>query len=344
MHRMVSPLTFLVKLARFVSPEERSKMMEDIKESTRLHCNLVDDPWGGKRRFLVISPPDYLPQLDKLLKGMPGIVSMYKFMPAYYNVGTRSLGDVVRLVESYCESQGLGRELVLDLVPMSGLPFHLRAVKDRLKKKKFTLFKEASGNVPVLYLDLKAAEGTVLARLGEQIISPPTEDPTPRLPVTLVLFSPYTTQEVADFFRLSLSFNVQVILTNENQLVDKLVAETGKTYFKGLSKISFSIEPSLEECLKQNPAKHVMGFSLWSRKTDRDLLADIRADFTNNHFESGWFLVFGNEKRGLEYQFRTRHQLYRLGVGSSEPLRASQAAAYALAAFAHVRTFQTPEV
>ena len=54
----------------------------------------------------------------------------------------------------------------------------------------------------------------------------------------LVLYSPYTVQEVADFFRLALTFTTTAYLTNENEYVPKIVNQVQKTYFKGISKIS----------------------------------------------------------------------------------------------------------
>ncbi len=142
----------------------------------------------------------------------------------------------------------------------------------------------------------------------------------------LVLYSPFTVQEISDFFRLSLTFKTQVILTNENNEAEKLIEKTKKSLFKGIDKIKFSIIESLSELMKQRKNGIFIGFSLWGASSIIDLPKELslRSKITKQIF-----LVFGNEEQGLPMFIRDLIPMFHIGTHASEPLRASQAAAFA---------------
>ncbi|MHA1512952.1 MAG: TrmH family RNA methyltransferase, partial [Candidatus Hodarchaeales archaeon] len=183
-----------------------------------------------------------------------------------------------------------------------------------------------------LYLEVKQSQDVtkddrgIQVRIGEkfirQSVQPLSQIPTP----VLVLYSPHTVQEVADFFRLALTFNTQVILTDENDQVETIVQEVEKTYFKGISKISFEITDSLESLMKKKVSTKVFGFSLWGNSP----IADLRKKIHIKKRSPGEILfLFGNEETGLPLWIRDEIPIFHIGQKASEPLRASQAAAYA---------------
>jgi tRNA(Leu) C34 or U34 (ribose-2'-O)-methylase TrmL len=145
----------------------------------------------------------------------------------------------------------------------------------------------------------------------------------------LVLYSPFTTQEVADFFRLGLAFDVLIVLTNENGKAQDLINRVQKTFFKGLAKISFKIVPSLEQLTTEN-SDSFFGFSLWGTKSISELPLIIHSLRYQDSEKLSIYFLFGNEEKGLPLFVRYKIPIFHIGRQASEPLRAAQAAAYVL--------------
>ena len=110
---------------------------------------------------------------------------------------------------------------------------------------------------------------------------------------------------------------------------------TGFNLFKGISKVSYSIVPSIYEAIKSDSnQKQLMGFSLWSHLSDQDFIDTLAEKMTKDgENPQNWAFIFGNEERGLPLKLQSEIPTFRLGEPTSEPLRSSQAAAYALGIF-----------
>ena len=72
------------------------------------------------------------------------------------------------------------------------------------------------------------------------------------------------------------------------------------------------------------------GFSLWGTSPITELITKIKGIKTQIPSKNMINFIFGNEETGLPLKIRDQISIYRIGTQASEPLRASQAAAYAL--------------
>jgi hypothetical protein len=331
---MLNKYNLLLKLSRFISPSEQRMIAEDIVELLPTSAKINNDPWGHQRRLLInLNAKPNISTIQQL-SIFPGIANIIEFESNYFNILTNSLNELIKAIDRYLKSNSEQNKVSLEYKAMGSLPFHQRAIKDRLKKRKYLFFNELEPDVFSAYIDVKKIKNRIFARIGRSIVVKDdfSKESRPPLPVKLLIFSPNTTQEISDFFRLTLSFNIEeVILTNENKKVKELVEETSKTLFKGISKIKYSIRSSLKKYIEINSDSKFIGFSLWAPLSEMDYYNNISSYRVDN--KRTCVLIFGNEDRGLHYTIQKRIKMYRFGIGSSEPLRSSQAAAYALAIF-----------
>lgn len=320
------PVAFiLIKLARFVSAREQRYLKEDIQGILPGYATVKDDPWGAQRRILVeLYKKDSPKDIVKKIKAFNGVLGVVHFLDGFFEKSTASLKELVLLIQKFLQVYKIEKFVSLEFKAIGSLPFHQKSLKDRLRKKSIKVIKSPDDNIFQAYLELKEMNNRVSARVGRNF--PRSTESLHSSHVDLVLFSPFTTQEIADFFRLALVFNLKVFLTNENKKVHELVEETSKTLFKGISKIEYEIIPSLRKLLDQETNNNYLGFSLWASQNERDFLKNLKGNRTS----SKWSFIFGNEDRGLPLEAQKRIQIYRLGTTGSEPLRSSQAAAYAL--------------
>ncbi|MHA1207597.1 MAG: TrmH family RNA methyltransferase [Candidatus Hodarchaeales archaeon] len=259
----------------------------------------------------------------------PGVNNVTLFQKKFFETRIDTLSQLMKILIEYIKSKTDDDTININFHALGRVPFHKKAILDRLKKKGVKNDQKADFK---LYLEVKQSQDVtkddrgIQVRIGEkfirQSVQPLSQIPTP----ILVLYSPHTVQEVADFFRLALTFDTQVILTDENDQVESIVQEVEKTYFKGISKISFEIIDSLESLMKKKVSTKVFGFSLWGNSP----IADLSKEILSKKRSPGEILfLFGNEETGLPLWVRDEIPIFHIGQKASEPLRASQAAAYA---------------
>jgi len=329
-------MTFLlVKLARFVSPSEQKALAKDIEALLKpltTSLRITNDVWKPKNR-LFIEVNSIMKNLDHLIQVLlrnPGVSTVVHFSSNLFNWESKSLNDFISKISYFIETNSSDNTFNLDFHTMGNVPFHKKAVLDRLKKKEFIYQRKSPFH---LYLELRARRKNLQARIGRKYsldLKPTNLAVIPHL----VLYSPFTAQEIADFFRLGIVFNTSIIFTNENNLVQDLISKVQKSYFKGISKVKFEIFPTISELFSKKPHDHFFGFSLWGNKLIEDLPISIIDTLHNDEFSkiqsSNYYFIFGNENTGLPLSIRYQIPFFRIGSRSSEPLRASQAAAYAL--------------
>jgi len=224
---------------------------------------------------------------------------------------------------------------------LKGARFHEQAFRDRWKKidgRPFTL------NAPVHYY-LEVRETAY--RLGKIVVLNHITPTYPPLNVVLVLQNPRTRYEIADFIRLGIMFNCPIRLTCDNQPAAVVLAllQHAKAIMKGWQKTQIEVLPTLAEAIQDTIP---LGFSLWSHKNEYTLFQYLQQLFDTSISEPHpglppLALVFGNEQEGLSLQARKLlPQRVHLGPPSSEPLRASHAAAYVLGILALIREWRAP--
>lgn len=330
---------YLIKLARFISKNEQITLAEDLKQLLTPHVTFLEishDKWGAKNRLIMEIEPITIKitDLNQKLRENPGISSIILFTPQLFNWEFSSFPALINQLADFLNTHNAKKSYVLDFRAIGRLPFHRKAIIDRLKRKKLLSQGESEFH---LYLEIKPrkkknleTDPTFQARIGTKFVNEFLVNGTPQtFDPKLVLFSPFTTQEVADFFRLGLAFNISIILTNENGKAQDLINRVQKTFFKGVTKVSFKIVPSLENLIIQNPALSY-GFSLWGTKSVSEFPSMIQSLHCQESKTPITYFIFGNEENGLPLFIRYKIPIFRIGRQASEPLRASQAAAYIL--------------
>ncbi len=330
---------FLIKLARFINASEQKTLAEDIEQSLNpwiTSLQISDDKWAAKYRLVMEVEPknENFEALTKKLLDNPGISSIINFPRKLFNWEFSSFQARINQLADFLVSHNPKNVYTLDFRAIGKLPSHKKAILDRLERKKFVCQLESEFH---LYLEIRPvkskdtqAKKIFQARIGKKFIREILFEGFHRtFNPKLVLYSPFTTQEVADFFRLSLTFNIPIILTNENNKVHNLIKRVQKTFFKGIEKIFFESTPSLETLLTTNPETS-FGFSLWGTKTVSELPSMIQSFASQESNKPTVYFIFGNEKKGLPLFIRYSIPIFRICRQASETLRSSLAASYVL--------------
>ncbi|MHA1213697.1 MAG: hypothetical protein ACTSPG_00190 [Candidatus Hodarchaeales archaeon] len=327
-------MTFLLlKLARFISKEEQRQIKKEIRPICRKYSEsfeIMSDPWRSKNRILVQiqSRKNNLKEFYSELIENPGIITVIEFFPNAFNFDLSEFKALLDLLINIINSKSPDNTYSIDIRSYCKIPFHKKSIIDRLKKKRIDYTEQASLQ---LYFEINRSKknDTLIGRLGKKIQQIAPEHERKTIPAVLVLYSPYTTQEVADFFRLGLSFKTKIIFTDENNKVRLLINKVKKTFFKGIDKVKFEIVPDIHQLISQNPDT-CYGFSLWGKKTIYDLAIILNQKRESVNGNSSLTFFFGNEEVGLPLKARQEIPIFRIGTTASEPLRASQAASYIL--------------
>lgn len=323
----------LLKLARFVSPREQRSIRKDLIDIIPQEVDIRPDEWAKKQRILLKFPKKKIDDPESLLKQItqiPGILTIIIIKRQNFEFSTSNLSELVTYTLSAVNTTE--KPLHIKFQAIGSIPFHKRALRERIKKKR-ELAEESDESAFNVYLECKEEDSQVLGRLGfvyhdERKESLPLESIS--LPsitqMSVILFSPYTAIEIADFCRIKLNFDfVEILFSNENEKVPEVLEETAKTVFKGIDKVKYEIIPSLNDFIGKNREKYLfLGFSLHATKNVNDLKRAMKES------EKIPCIVIGNEVRGLEYKTQKMIDMYKLGTGSSEPLRASHVLTYVL--------------
>lgn len=250
-----------------------------------------NDAWSYRRLIL-----------NKPLKGKPYIASLIELKETFLQ---NSLSETIEKLEKYS---------IKDIKPKieRNVPFHAKALVDRyLKKKKF----DPKGEV--IYLEARMEKDKVVVRLGVYLdLKDEKEKKEINFP-DLAIESPFTLGEIGDFLRLSKTFNVKVYIFTLN---DKDCLLNIENFLKenSFNKGNVTIVKDLESFRNDY---ELVGFSLWG-KDSLDSLVE------NNNKKK--LMIFGNERRGLLKATMDKcSKIIKIG-SSSEPLRATQAASFAL--------------
>jgi tRNA(Leu) C34 or U34 (ribose-2'-O)-methylase TrmL len=252
--------------------------------------NVSNDSWSY-RRIIV----------DKLIKNKSYIASIIDLKETFY---PKTISEIVYKLEKYNIKSIKGKIY-------REVPFHLKAITDRYNKKN--KFKE-NGNF--IYLEAKQENNRTAVRIGIYLDSRETNKIENIKYPDLAIETPYTLGEISDFVRLSKTFKIKVYIITQNdpkcqEAINKFL-ETN-SFDKGNIKIIKSITE-----IKNN--YYLIGFSMWGKNTLKEL----------NNNENNKLLLFGNEKRGLlKSTMDNCKKIIKIG-NSSEPLRATQAATFAL--------------
>ncbi len=293
----------LITLARFVSPSEQKEVAGRISE---MEYHVHSDPFAPQRRLIVEGKAD-----GKLFE----VEGVSQVIPIVMEGQTKTLSEAAKLIINAARKQKLS-SFTIRAKLFGDVPFHERALRDRVKKK----IKHPAGRT--LYVEAHKKGGGVYIRVGLPIQFH-TEAKTP---VVLVLESPKTPHEIADFLRLAIAFKAQLRISMEGDLRTLHALEEAKSIIKGHEKTKVMTYKHTADAIAGLDA---VALSLWGDKGEKWLSKS-----------GAQALVFGNEERGLKLSTQRQCKaVVHLGPRSSEPMRASQAAAYALGVLSIAKTF-----
>ncbi len=315
-------MILLIKLARFVTHQEQLKLQEQIltffKSSSKI--SLKRDPWAAKYRLLLTSLHSLSPKTISELYTLPGVWEI----SILDEFSVNSLNEVISIIKAYLTEQRLSPDQVFPKIRIfKNTAFHKQALLDRWRKKIGSVISESEA-ASFLYIEAKQN----LLRIGK--IVPQVSSPTPPFEsfaryLCLVLEHPITADEISDFIRICISFNLPLRLILSSSDASLLEVAKKRAGGRGFQKVRIKTYQSISKAVAGTKA---YGFSLWTGKNEYDLKKVFRDWFDSLHKIS---LVFGNEKAGLSLETRQQlREIFHLGPHSSEPLRASQAASYIL--------------
>ncbi len=298
---------YLIKLARFVEFEEQKTITKKIRKISK--AKTIEQ----NKRILLQSSLNQK-QLNKL-KTIQGINSIQKIIKEKTTQNLKELIEFIKknakLIETKIELQ-------------KGLPFHKQAILQRLKKQKLTLIQ---GNKEII--EIKQFQNKIITRIMQNIelkekpLNPINQKQLKKTikEIIFILVEPKTKNEVADFMRLTEIFKTKLVLIDSTNHSKQLIKEASERIKSIKSKkILVKINNSFEKTIK---GYYTIGFSLWGKQTEQELI---------NLKHEKIALVFGNEKKGLPLHVRQKLEtIIRLGPKTSQPMRSSQALAYALA-------------
>ncbi len=320
----------LLKLARFVSSREQRSIRKDLIDIIPKTVDIRPDEWAKQKRFLLKFPKMNIVDPEALLKKisqLPGILTIIIFKNQNFNFPTENLSELVNYTLSTLKTSD--KLLHIKFQAIGSIPFHKRAFKERISKKR-PVSNESNETTFDIYLECKEENSKVLGRLGFLYLDVQKESKTSKKtslkPITTILYSPFTTIEIADFCRISLNFDfLEVLFSNENEKVPEILDEASKTLFKGLDKVKYKVIPSLNDFIRNNREMYLfLGFSLHCTQNEQDLKKVLKET------KKIPCIIIGNEVRGLEYKTQKIIDMFKLGTGSSEPLRASHVISYVL--------------
>lgn len=282
---------YLINLARFVSYNEKKEIFKELKKKGYLVSN---DSWSYRR--LVVNKP---------VENKPYVASIIEITETFFQ---DNLSETINKLNKYNIKE---IKTKIDRT----VPFFEKAIVDRFLKKN--TFKQTGDSI---YIEARKKEGKVEVRIGKYLNekNKPTKNKlqTNNLP-DLAIESPYTLGEIGDFLRLSKTFNIKVYILTLN---DSDSLENIKRFLKdnNFSKANISIIKDIDIIKNQYD---IYSFSMWGK----DSLLTI-----NEKTNKKKLLLFGNEKRGLlKSTMEKSKKIIKIG-SSSEPLRATQAASFAL--------------
>lgn len=325
-------MKYLLKLARFISLTDQEKLIQEIKSILESNLSKDDqykvfnDIWAPKNRILLICKT---PIKEKLLEKIASMIGVWQIVAINTEEEYVSVKDVIqRLYEIMKEFNNFSIETNF----LRGSKFHRKALLERWKKK-FTRPSIINGSETKnkYYLEVNPKK----YRIGKiiQFSAHQEVNIKENLPVFLIIQNPHSKLEIADFIRIGISFSIPVYIAceirNKKTITDLL--EGAKKIVKGWNKTDIKIIEDIKPIIESNS---VIAFSMWTKKGEKSLKEFIVAFDKKTLVNSGTKLglLFGNEKSGLTYIARKiiHPNIYSLGPHSSEPLRASQAATYAL--------------
>jgi len=288
-------MNYIINLSRFVSINEKKNIMIELEKQG---ISARQDPWSSLRLIT-----------DKPIFNKPYISNIIELKETFF---PKTISEIIEHLNK-CEVKNITAKI------WDNVPFHKKAIVDRyLKKYKFN---ETGVHI---YLEAKPRANSLApeVRLGvflESKTSSISEHQKSTYP-DLLIESPKTIGEISDFVRLSKTFKIKVYISTLND-PDCIKAISEFKSFNSFNKANIEII-NFSDALRQNYV--FIGFSMWGVDNISSVSSLAKGD-------KKLLLLFGNEKRGLKKNTMDMcEKVIKIGNNSSEPLRATQAAAFAL--------------
>ncbi|MBI4158698.1 hypothetical protein HY500_00385 [Candidatus Woesearchaeota archaeon] len=281
--------------------------------------------------------------LDKLKKKLDHFqISTDKIANRLQISGNIDLGELQKvseidrvLVEEKEASQFKLEDLRKDMSKLGKNKFHLQiktynSVKippGSLKKKLYPIIKENENSKNKIILELfKEKEKTFYRIFSYQ--EKGMQDKSKYSNITVLIENPRLVEEISDFLRLCLIFNLKFKVIHSNKNEFERMLNKAKSMTKG--KLSdFKVEV-VKDLSKTDGIK--IGFSKHAQKDEKEFI-----EFLKNNNKNLLF-IFGNDTFGLTQQARDKLDYsFSLTPDKVKPLKANQALAYILGIYTSLR-------
>ena|SRR3989344_4126663 len=200
-----------------------------------------------------------------------------------------------------------------------------------IKKKLFSVLKgkedETSKNK--ILLELFKENGKNIYRILSYQEKELSQDKSKYSSITVLIENPRLVEEISDFLRLCLIFNLKFKVIHGNKIEFEKILNKAKSITKGkLSNFNVEVVKDLNQV--QNVVK--MGFSKHAQKDEKNLIEFLKRNNKNI------LLIFGNDTFGLTQKTRDKlDHCFSLTPDKVKPLKANQALAYILGIYSSLR-------
>lgn len=198
-----------------------------------------------------------------------------------------------------------------------------------IKKKLFPVLKKENENSKnKVLLELFKENGKNFYRIlsyQEELF----QDKSKYSNITVLIEDPRLVEEISDFLRLCLIFNLKFKVIHNNKIEFEKILNKAKSITKGkLSDFNVEVVKDLNQI--QNIVK--IGFSKHAQKSEKEFI-----QFLKNNNKS-LLLIFGNDTFGLTQKTRDKlDYCFSLTPDKVKPLKANQALAYILGIYSSLR-------
>src|SRR3989344_2785630 len=190
-----------------------------------------------------------------------------------------------------------------------------------IKKKLFPVLKESKESKNKVLLELFRENGKNFYRIFS-LKEEREQDKSKYNNITVLIENPRLVEEVSDFLRLCLIFNLKFKVIHSNKTEFEKILNNAKSITKGkLSDFKVEVLKDLNQITLIK-----IGFSKHAQKNEKDFI-----DFLKNNKNKELLLIFGNDTFGLTQQTRDKlNHCFSLTQDRVKPLKANQALAYVL--------------
>lgn len=256
------------------------------------------------------------------------------------NIGLEELKKIAEIDKIFIEEKDISSFKLEDLrkdIESIGKKFtnfnlqiksSIKIPNSSIKKKLLPVLKEDESSKNKIILELFKEQGKNVYRIFsyQEILN---KDKSKYSNITVLIENPRLVEEISDFLRLCLIFNLKFKVIHDNKNEFEKILNKAKSITKG--KLSdFNVEVIKDLNQVQNVIK--IGFSKHAQKDEKDFTEFLKKN------DKKLLLIFGNDTFGLTQKTRDKlDYCFSLTPDKVKPLKANQALSYILGIYSTIK-------